>query len=129
MFTFHKTERLCSQKLIEDLYRTGKRFTAFPITVHWKIIKSAPTQSPAQVLIVAPKRRLRHAVDRNRVKRIMRESYRLQKHRLYSTLEATNQKLIISLSYSHHEIYEFQSIYRKIEKAIDKIISQIGETQ
>lgn len=128
MFTFRKSERLCSQKLIEELYQTGNRFTVFPITVYWKVIEPTLIGPPAQVLIVAPKRRLRHAVDRNRVKRLMRESYRTQKQRLYDTLKSRNQKLTISLSYSHTDIYEYQSIEKKVEKVIDKLIAQIGET-
>lgn len=128
MFTFRKSERLCSQKLIEELYQTGNRFTVFPITVYWKVIEPTLIGPPVQVLIVAPKRRLRHAVDRNRVKRLMRESYRTQKQRLYDTLKSRNQKLTISLSYSHTDIYEYHSIEKKVEKVIDKLIAQIGET-
>lgn len=128
MFTFRKNERLCSKKLIEDLYQTGKRFTIFPITVHWKLIEPTSIEMPAQVLIIAPKRRLRHAVDRNRTKRLMRESYRIQKQRLYNMLDTRNKKMVISLSYIHHEIFEYQSIQKKVEKVIDKLIDQIGET-
>ena len=84
-FTFGKEERLCSQKLIDQLYSDGRRLMAFPYSVMWR--EEPSLEVPCQVLIVAPKRRFHHAVDRNHAKRITRECYRLLKPQLYSALQ------------------------------------------
>lgn len=128
MYTFRKNERLCSRKLIDDLYRSGKRFTVFPLTVQWKVCSAEANEPPAQVLVIAPKRKLKHAVDRNHMKRLIRESYRQRKHTLYETLEAKGKRLIFAIAYSHHELFSYASIDKKMERIIDKLNSQIGET-
>ena len=72
--TFRKSERLCSRKAVEALFAAGSRgFTVWPIRTVWR------ESEETQILIVVPKRRLHHAVDRNRAKRQLREAYRLQK--------------------------------------------------
>ena len=74
--TFHKYERLCSRRLIDDLFAGGaKSFSVFPLRAVFKHGEGANTQ----VLVSVSKRRLRHAVDRNRAKRQVREAYRLNK--------------------------------------------------
>ncbi|MBO4800640.1 MAG: ribonuclease P protein component [Bacteroidaceae bacterium] len=72
MFSFDKSQRLCSRKAIEALFASGNRaISAFPLRV---IYRPAHTQ---QVLCSVSKRHFRHAVDRNRAKRQMREAWRL----------------------------------------------------
>ncbi|MCF0183777.1 MAG: ribonuclease P protein component [Bacteroidaceae bacterium] len=78
--TFRKSERLCSRKQIDDLFGGGAQsVSAFPIRAVFKPSDTAPTQT----LMSVAKRRLRHAVDRNRAKRQMREAYRLNKEMLH----------------------------------------------
>jgi ribonuclease P protein component len=82
--TLGKEEHLCSKKLTEELFKTGQRLMVFPYSVHWKICPKAllPKDVRVQVLISTSKRYFHHAVDRNRVKRLMREAYRLNRHDL-----------------------------------------------
>ena len=74
--SFHKCERLCGQMRIQALYKEGKRFVAWPLRVSYMPMPEAAT---TQVLIWAPKSLFKHAVDRNRMRRLMREAYRKQK--------------------------------------------------
>ncbi len=97
--TFRKEERLCSRQLMDHLYNEGHRLMAFPFSVQWMI-----TESPVQVMIVAPKRKLHHAVDRNRVRRLTRECYRLRKASFYEFLEEHGVSIVFSMVYVHNEI-------------------------
>lgn len=73
---FPKTERLCSRKAIEALFAGGNRaLSAFPLRVVYKVTDEPRTQ----VLISVSKRHFKHAVDRNRAKRQMREAWRLNR--------------------------------------------------
>lgn len=80
--TFPKEEHLCRKKLIEELF--GKQSSSFGVyPLRFVYIKSAaPTTAPPQVLISVSKRTFKRAVDRNRLKRLIREAYRLNKYRL-----------------------------------------------
>ena len=80
--TFPKEEHLCRKKLIEELFsKQGSSFGVYPLRI--VLIKSAvPTTTPPQVLISVSKRTFKRAVDRNRLKRLIREVYRLNKYRL-----------------------------------------------
>lgn len=85
-FTFRKPEHLCKKKEIEALFTAGSQsFTAYPLRATFKQVER--TSGPAvKVLLSVAKRRLHHAVDRNRAKRQLREAYRLQKHILMQSL-------------------------------------------
>ena len=81
-YTFPKEEHLCRKKLIEELFsKQGSSFGVYPLRIVW-IPSPAPTTAPPQVLISVSKRTFKRAVDRNRLKRLIREAYRLNKYRL-----------------------------------------------
>ena len=81
-YTFPKEEHLCRKKLIDELFgKQGSSFGVYPLRIVW-IKAPAPTSAPPQVLISVSKRTFKRAVDRNRLKRLIREAYRLNKYRL-----------------------------------------------
>ena len=81
-YTFPKEEHLCRKKLIEELFsKQGSSFGVYPLRIVW-IKSEMPTTAPPQVLISVSKRTFKRAVDRNRLKRLIREAYRLNKYRL-----------------------------------------------
>ncbi len=81
-YTFPKEEHLCRKKLIDELFgKQGSSFGVYPLRIVW-LPGSAPTTAPPQVLISVSKRGFKRAVDRNRLKRLIREAYRLNKYRL-----------------------------------------------
>ncbi len=78
--SFTKDERLCSRKAIEALFAGGnKSFTAFPLRVVFRIADEEPSESSVKVLVSVSKRHFKHAVDRNRAKRQVREAWRLNR--------------------------------------------------
>ena len=81
-YTFPKEEHLCRKKLIEELFsKQSSSFGVYPLRIVW-IKAVAPISTPPQVLISVSKRTFKRAVDRNRLKRLIREAYRLNKYRL-----------------------------------------------
>ena len=85
---FPKCERIVSRKLVEELFTRGnsRALAAFPLRLVYMIREHLPGEEPVQVLVSVPKKKLHHAVDRNRVKRQVREAYRLNKSVLLETL-------------------------------------------
>ena len=69
-------------------------------------------------MIVAPKRKFHHAVDRNRVRRLTRECYRLRKHTLYDFLQQHGLALVFSMVYIHNEIMTFDQLGHKMDKLL-----------
>ena len=125
MNTFSKAEHLCSRSLIDRLYAEGQRFVAFPFSVHWLEVGQLPEEVPCQVLIAVPKRKLKHAVSRNRVKRLSRECYRLRKAPLHEALQAGGKRLVVSLNYIHTEVLTYQQMSRKFDKLMAQLISSV----
>src|SRR5471030_2413656 len=99
MYTFKKEERLCNKKLIDELFHNGSSFLCYPFKASWLIIDE-PRQIPAQILFSVSKKRFKRAVDRNLVKRRMREAYRLNKQQqLYDLLNSAGKKIALSVGY------------------------------
>ena len=121
--TFRKEEKLCSQKLMGDLFLSGRSFLYYPLKIVWKKLDEIPGESPAQVAFSVPKRLFRHAVDRNRLKRLMRELYRLQKAHLYEALKQSNSRIVLMVMYIAKE----ELPYSKVEPAIGKAISKLSQ--
>ena len=85
-FTFGKQEKLKSRKLIGKLFEEGKSVKKFPVRLVY-LQTEHTSDFPIQVGFSVPKRNFKKAVDRNRIKRLLREAYRLQKGELYNELE------------------------------------------
>ncbi len=121
-FTFQKEERLCSRKLIDRLYNEGHRLMAFPYSVQWMAVED---EKLCQVLMVAPKRKFHHAVDRNRVKRLTRECYRLRKPDFYTFLQEHQLHIVLSLVYIHNEIMPYEQLGHKMDKIFEALEKDI----
>ena len=120
-YTFHKNERLCSKKLIERLFAGGnKSFPTFPLRVVYMCLPSEETDPGASILISVPKKRFKHAVDRNRVKRQVREAYRLNKHILLDALHAqeTPQKMVLAFIWLDNKLHDSREVAQKVKKLL-----------
>ena len=105
-----KYERLCGQLRIAELYKRGKHLAAWPLRVTY-----LPAED-TQVLVWAPKSLFKHAVDRNKLRRLMREAWRLNKQTL-------NNHYLIAFNYMDKTM----SDYSTIEKAVAKTINKLNE--
>lgn len=114
-FTLPKTERLYLRDAIRHLFAEGKSFVAFPYRVIYRLIPESDSQEArAAIMTVVPKKRFRHAVDRNRVKRLTRECYRLNKLPLLGILQQHGQKLQVAFLYSDNKFLTFAETERKM---------------
>lgn len=122
-FTLGKSERLKSRKAIDKLFKNGKRFTVSPFRIFYCITKEDGLQFGAG----ASTSKFKRAVDRNKIKRLIREAYRLQKNSLQSLLQEKGKGLHIFFIYTEKEIKEYQHIYLQTEKVMKKISAIIDE--
>lgn len=125
MNTFSKQERLCSKKSIETLLSKGNSFTAHPFKIHW-LIQTESLPYPARMAVSVSKKNFKKAVDRNKIKRRIREIYRLNKDTLYDFLNKNNNKIDIFLIYTAKEILSFHEMKPKMLALINKLKITIG---
>jgi ribonuclease P protein component len=125
MNTFNKEERLCSRKLIDLLFKDGSSFLLYPFRVSY-LLADTPFKFPAQVVINVSKKRYKHAVDRNLVKRRCREAYRLQKQtQLYPFLSGQEKLLLLSVQFVGKKIYEYSFFEKKLAVVFTKLVSAL----
>ena len=121
-YTFKKEERLCSKRLIEGLFHNGSSFFVYPYRLVFLFRKQEDADKvPAQCMLSVSKRRFRKAVDRNAIKRLMREVYRLQKIELYSFLEEHSLHLLLAIQYVGKEKESYDMLFQRMGKVISKL--------
>lgn len=123
MQTFNKSERLCSKVLIDKTITSGNNITNFPFKLFWMQIETS--NSPTKIVISVPKRNFKKAVDRNKLKRQIREAYRKNKHLLYNQLK--EKKIVAMLVYNSKEKEPYKYIESKIIETLNKLISTINK--
>lgn len=96
---------------------------AFPYSVQWMAV-----EGPCQVMIVAPKRKFHHAVDRNRVRRLTRECYRLRKPAFLTFLQEHGVSIVFSMVYIHNEIMTYGQLGKKMDKLLEALEKDIMAT-
>ena len=119
--TFKKSERLCSRLLMDRLFQgDNKSVSAYPLRAVFLPV-STDEQKGVSVLISVPKKRFHDAVDRNRVKRQIREAYRKQKHTFIEKMEEREQGLLIAFIYVSAQIESTTYIEKRLARLLEKI--------
>ena len=126
-YGLNKSDKLCSPTAIDQLFsrgadtiQEGKIFTAmaYPLRALWRTEHGRMTGSTVQFLISIPKKRLRHAVDRVKMRRRVREAYRLNRH---NYLEQLNAPVDLAFIYVANDVKD----YKYIENAVCRILQKI----
>ena len=127
-FTLGKNERLKSRKQIEQLFKSGQRFVCPPFRIFYTFqndqqapVNSSGGQVFLQAGFGASSRNFKKAVDRNRIKRLTREAYRLQKNALQDNLKEQNRKLNVFFIYTGKELPLYAEIYNSLNTALTKL--------
>ena len=119
-YGFGKDEKLKSRKSIEELFSKGKSFTLAPIRVSYKFSKSADL--PALLAgVTASKKNFKKAVDRNRIKRLLREAYRLQKNDLKELIIERALAGHVFFMYNGKEIADFKVIMESMKSCLKRL--------
>lgn len=120
-----KEERLCSQKSLDELFREGNSFVRFPFRVVW--IKREKTDVPVRILVSVSKSKFKRAVRRNRIKRVLRESYRLNKESLLLKMDESSFGIDIAFLWLPKEEPPFSKVFFKMKDALSIIEKEICE--
>lgn len=120
-YTFRKNERLCSKKLIALLFSEGKSFLVYPVKITY-LIRENIAAPPAQALILVSRKRFRKATRRNRMKRLLREAYRLEKNYFYDNLNNFQKNALIAISYIADDELHINDIRKSVATALKRII-------
>ena len=122
--TFKKTERLHSKLLISKLFKDGNSFFVYPFRITYDVVERGDNP-PVQILVSASKRNFKTAVDRNRIKRLIREAYRKNKHDVWGCFDnKTNKMLLISIVYAAKTIVSYAEVERKLILILQRLIKK-----
>jgi ribonuclease P protein component len=119
-FGLGKEERLKSRKQIDHLFAAGKSFTVFPIRVTF-FFEPAQATPVLQIGVSASKKYFKKAVHRNRVKRLLREAYRLQKLSLKERLQQNNLSGFLFFIYMDKSIASFETIQQSMARCLHQL--------
>jgi ribonuclease P protein component len=137
-YTLGKTERLKSRKIIEQLFKEGKSFSNFPFRVLYLTVNkdaaTAPVKqqhqpAPLQCGFGVSTRHFKKAVHRNRVKRLLREAWRLQKNELEHLLTTQQKQLAVFVIYTGNELPLYPLVYEKAGSILKRLKEKVDTAQ
>ena len=121
-FTFKRGERLRSRRLIGQLFRQGQSLGQYPLRLIWTTVDDRLSPYPVQFALSVPKKKFPKAVSRNRLRRLIREAYRLNKHLLYQALENEKRQLALMVIYTGSGAFPFEEIESAMQQLIRRFL-------
>ncbi len=134
VFTYKKTDKLKSRKQTQHLFSTGQAINVFPIRLIYTvepISTNADNLSLTSVLqagVGAPSRTFRKAVQRNRVKRLLREAYRLEKPNFISQASLENKRVNLFFLYTDALVLTQVEIQGKVKEALSLLVTKFNKS-
>jgi ribonuclease P protein component len=120
-FTLGKKERLKSSLTIQNLLKNGKTVSAFPLKIYWNLSTDISQEYPVRMAVSVPKRKFGKAVDRNRIKRRVKESYRRNKDILYQPLLEKGHKIALIVIFQSDETFSSDTLDSLMRKLLHKL--------
>jgi ribonuclease P protein component len=124
-YFFRKADKLKSRKAIDSLFGKGNNFSNFPFKVIWLPENKAAV---LQTAVGVSSRNFKKATDRNRIKRLMREAWRLQKNKLHDHLQEQNKQLSVFILYMGKDLPEYELVFEKTGIIIQRLIKFMDAT-
>ena len=119
---FGKEYKLCSKKLIDQVFTHGSTVKQYPLRLIFEEIpETYLINTPFQIVFAVPKKKIRAANDRNYIKRLLREIFRKNKAELEEKLKIKNKKLALFLIYSEKETLEYSVLEKKTLKLLQQL--------
>jgi ribonuclease P protein component len=131
--TLKKTERLKSRKRIEKLFREGKSFSLYPFKIIYLLTApgsipaasgSIPAPAPIQAGFGVSSRLFGKAVDRNRIKRLCREAWRLQRQPLSGQVQQKGLSMAVFIIYTGKQLPDYPTVTQKIGVALQRLMKE-----
>ena len=119
---FPKAEHLCGEKTIGNLHTKGLALMAYPFRIVYLPVGDNVEKVRVRVMVSVSKKKFKKAVDRNRVKRLMREAYRQHKTEIWNFATEQNLYLHIAFQYVPTEILSFSEMSSRMKRATEKLI-------
>lgn len=126
--TFLKQERLCGDAQVDRLFSQGnRRIAVYPVRLVWLLSDEPEDPAVVRILVSAPKRRFHHAVDRNRIKRQIREFYRTSCGPLKEIVASGGHSLSLAILYTADELWSTARLVPKLKAATDQLTEILSE--
>jgi ribonuclease P protein component len=125
-FGFGRKEKLKSRKQLDELFAKGKSFSVFPVKVFYSLNQEA-TDFPVKLAVGATKRSFKKAVDRNRIKRLLREAYRLNKQPLIDWSVSKEKNITVFLLFIAKTLPSFEELQIVMPVILEKLIKRVSE--
>ena len=122
MEDFPKYERICKKNDIQSLFDQGTGFSCYPYRVVYLFRPTGEHPTTCRLLLSVSKKRFHHAFKRNRVKRLIRESWRKNKSPLYEICEQHTISVDVALIYTATVIHSYEEMYNKTAKVVTERI-------
>jgi len=126
LFSYQSKEKLKSRKLMDQLFTVGRSVSVFPLKGFYNEV-DIDLDFPVKLGVGVSSRNFKKAVDRNRIKRLLREAYRLNKQPLIEFASSNNKKIIVFILFVDKALPEQETLQKKMPLLIDKLIKQLNE--